>query len=170
MKDIIIQSSRFVLRTLSKGDVGDRYLSWVNNIKNTYIDYVGPERSLLDVQSYVATKETDSSTLFLGIFSNESGEHIGNIKYEPIDFINKTTVMGILIGEESWRGKGVAAEVIKASSTWLNIQYGINYIALGVHSNNIEAIRAYQKSGFQIKSTPLIKVTNKETLAMVLSV
>ena len=38
--------------------------------------------------------------------------------------------MGILIGEESWRGLGVAPEVIKSSSEWLNKKFNIVNIHL----------------------------------------
>ena len=97
----------------------------------------------------------------------ETGNHIGNIKYEPIDFENKVAVMGILIGEKDWRGVGVASEVIKSSSEWLNKQYDINHIALGVDSKNIAAIKTYKKIGFKNKQTPCITITDKSQLTMV---
>jgi RimJ/RimL family protein N-acetyltransferase len=78
--------------------------------------------------------------------------------------------MVILIGEESWRGRGVAPEVIKSSSEWLNKQYDINHIALGVDLKNIAAIRAYEKIGFKNKKTPCIVIINRSQLTMVLDV
>jgi len=42
--------------------------------------------------------------LFLGIYTLESQEHIGNIKYEPIDLKCGIAIMGILIGEDKWKG------------------------------------------------------------------
>ena len=74
--------------------------------------------------------------------------------------------MGILIGEEGWRGRGVALEVIKSSSEWLNKQYDINHIALGVDSKNIAAIKAYEKIGFKNKQTPCIDVTHEGHISM----
>ncbi len=38
--------------------------------------------------------------------------------------------MGILIGEKNWRGRGVAAEVIIKSSTWLHEKYGVRQLYL----------------------------------------
>jgi len=170
MTNITIQSRRFNLVTLRQSDVSDRYLRWINSSNNKYIDYTSQSRSLADIQSYVAEREDDSTILFLGIFIRESNEHIGNIKFEPINFHNKTAVMGILIGEEGWRGRGVALEVIKSSSEWLNKQYDINRIALGVDSKNIAAIKAYEKIGFKNKQTPCITITNRSQLTMVLDV
>ena len=166
MTNTTIQSKRFNLVTLRQSDVSDRYLRWINSSNNKYIDYTSQSRSLADIQSYVAEREDDSTILFLGIFIRESNEHIGNIKFEPINFHNKTAVMGILIGEEGWRGRGVALEVIKSSSEWLNKQYDINHIALGVDSKNIAAIKAYKKIGFKNKQTPCITITDKSQLTM----
>ena len=135
-----------------------------------YIDYANQGRSLADIRSYVAKREDDDTVLFLGIFLRENNEHIGNIKFEPINFDNKTAVMGILIGEEDWRGRGVALEVIKSSSEWLNKKYDINHIALGVDSRNIAEIKAYEKIGFKNKQTPRITITNKSQLTMALDV
>ena len=170
MTNTTIQSKRFNLVTLRQSDVSDRYLRWINSSNNKYIDYTSQSRSLADIQSYVAEREDDSTILFLGIFIRESNEHIGNIKFEPINFHNKTAIMGILIGEEGWRGRGVALEVIKSSSEWLNKQYDINRIALGVDSKNIAAIKAYEKIGFKNKQTPCITITNRSQLTMVLDV
>ncbi len=170
MTNTTIQSKRFNLVTLRQSDVSDRYLRWINSSNNKYIDYTSQSRSLADIQSYVAEREDDSTILFLGIFIRESNEHIGNIKFEPINFHNKTAVMGILIGEENWRGRGVTPEVIKSSSEWLNKKYDINHIALGVDSKNIAAIKAYEKIGFKNKKTPCINITKRGQLTMVLAV
>ena len=86
--------------------------------------------------------------LLLGIFDIANNVHIGNVKYEPIDFENRTAVMGILIGDKNYRGIGVAPEVIKASSIWLKNTHNITSIILGVSIENDKAINAYKKIGF----------------------
>ena len=75
--------------------------------------------------------------------------------------------MGILIGKKNWRGRGVAAEVIKASSMWLHNKYGIKQIILGINTGNIWAIKAYEKVGFSEKKTPLIRKIDKTNITMV---
>jgi len=87
--------------------------------------------------------------LFFGIFT-DSRQHIGNVKYEPINIEDKVATMGILIGDKEWRGKGVAPEVIKASSEYLNKTYGIRYIDLVVNGNNAPAVSVYKKMKFEV--------------------
>jgi len=148
MNNIILQSERFNLRTLKKSDVGDSYLKWINSKDNPFIEYTKKKRSLADIQSYVVQQEKNNASLFFGIFARDNGEHIGNIKYEPIDFEKFQTTMGILIGEKHWRGKGVATEVINISAEWLYKNFNIKNIFLSVDVKNVGAIRAYEKSGF----------------------
>ena len=131
-------------------DVDHRYLSWLNLKASSYIEYAKSHPSIEELKNYVGERENRQDVLFLGIFTKEA-QHIGNIKYEPIDTKSKSAVMGILIGDNNWRGKGVATEVIKASSSYLVDQYGIETILLGVDKNNKAAIIAYQKIGFKVK-------------------
>lgn len=149
MKDIIIMSNRFILRTLNQDDVSDRYLKWLSSLNNPHIRFARKKHNLKDVKSYVSQREKDDNVLFLGIFVRDNKEHIGNIKYEPIDIDKHQASMGILIGENHWRGKGVATEVINASSNWLKKNLGIREFFLGVDLSNKSAIKAYEKSGFE---------------------
>lgn len=167
MKSIVIPCDRFILKTLTRNDVGNRYLSWINGSnKSQYIEYSNKYRDESEIYSYIDSKNKKNNVLFLGIFSKNTNEHIGNIKYEPIDVDNKTAVMGVLIGEKDWRGLGVASEVIKSSSKWLNKKYSINQIALGVNVKNVSAIKAYEKIGFKNKKTPCIDVTHEGHISM----
>ncbi len=84
----------------------------------------------------------------------DSGNHIGNIKYEPIVIEEHQATMSILIGEKHWRGKGVATEVINTSRIWLEKNLGIRKFFLNVDLGNIYAIKAYEKSGFEITDIP----------------
>ena len=168
MKNVFIETERFFLRALVEDCVNARYLEWINSLnKSQYISYSNQKHTVDEIRSYILERVNSSTILFLGIFVRGSGEHIGNIKYEPIDFQKSYTIMGILIGEKDWRGKGVAAEVIKASSMWLHNKYGIKQIILGVNTGNIWAIKAYEKVGFSEKKTQLIRKTDKTNITMV---
>ncbi|ALE53195.1 hypothetical protein SP60_02195 [Candidatus Thioglobus autotrophicus] len=149
-----IQSDRFILRTLNQGDVSDRYLKWLCSQDNPQIRYTRKKHDIKEVKSYVSQRENDDTVLFLGIFVRDSGNHIGNIKYEPIVIEEHQATMGILIGEKSWRGVGVATEVINATVIWLQKNLGIREFFLGVDLDNIYAIKAYEKSGFTKTDMP----------------
>jgi RimJ/RimL family protein N-acetyltransferase len=147
-----IDTERFHLRELSDSDASERYLSWFQD--TTTQQFIAKKaETISQLKEYILEKKTDKNCLFLGVFYQ--GIHIGNIKYEPIDISKAQATMGILIGEKDWRGKGVAGEVIMASSIYLREHYGIKRILLGVEQENSAAVQAYNKLGFvKYKETP----------------
>lgn len=148
---MIINTERFQLRTLTVKDATDKYLSWFNeSLKfSKYISFAQKKVSINDLIQYIEERKNREDILFLAIFTDDS-QHIGNIKYESINFEDRSATMGILIGEKEWRGKGVASEVIKRSSEYLKENFGIKNINLGVDKNNIPAITAYKKMQFKV--------------------
>ena len=154
----MIDTPRFTLRPLAVADVSTRYLSWLSDGRALrFINGATGDNHLDELKSYVARREGRDDVVFLGIFTH-AGEHIGNIKYEPVDTERGAAVMGILVGEVAWRGMGVAGEVIQASSVWLHERRGIRAIVLGVDRDNLAGIRAYEKLGFIEEAHPLVPV------------
>ena len=149
---MIIKTKRFELRLFTTNNVTERYLSWLTEEgAGKYICFPKNKVNMDNLIQYVSIREGREDVLFLAIFTNNN-LHIGNIKYEPINFKTKIATMGILIGEKAWQGKGVAFEVIKAGNKFLKKKHGINRILLGVDRDNIAACSAYKKIGFKIVS------------------
>jgi RimJ/RimL family protein N-acetyltransferase len=59
-----------------------------------------------------------------------------------------SATVGILIGEESWRGKGVGFEVISRVLEFCFNDLELEYVELGVNKNNLKAIHLYTRLGF----------------------
>ena len=163
----MIETQRFILRPLCVNDVTDQYFSWLQDIAaQRFIINASLQKNLDDLRTYVAERESRDDILFLGIFTR-SGDHIGNLKYEAINIETGSTIMGILIGETSWRGKGVALEVINASAIWLKSNKNIKRIELGVNMQNQAGIKAYKKLGFVEKKDDWAKDNLSQCVAMV---
>jgi [ribosomal protein S5]-alanine N-acetyltransferase len=145
----IIETDRFYLRHLEQEDATPKYLSWLKDPGvSRFICTATQSQKLEDLRKYIGEKTSENS-LFWGIFERSNLEHIGNIKYEPIDRVNRSATMGILIGEATWHGKGVAGEVIPATAHYLQKLLALKSIRLGVDAQNTAAIRAYEKIGFK---------------------
>jgi RimJ/RimL family protein N-acetyltransferase len=155
-----IATPRFVLRELERGDITPAYLEWfVDPAAKRHITAAAHTQTLQQLQDYLADRTGRTDVLFLGIFDQASGVHIGNVKYEPVDSESGYAVMGILIGDPAYRGRGVAGEVIDASGRWLHANRRIRDIWLGVDRDHTTAIRAYERIGFAPEETPLIPAT-----------
>lgn len=144
------ETERFILRRLGVSDASERYLSWFEDESaQKYIVASKDMKKLESLKDYIKERENRDDVIFLGIFDKTNGEHIGNVKYEPVSKVENYAIMGILIGEKSWRGKNVAQEVIIASSQKIYNDLGISQIFLGVDLENTPAVNAYLKMGFQ---------------------
>ena len=162
-------TERFIFKVLKPSEVTLKYLSWFSDPK--VIKNIEATKSMTDLdklKSYVEERFNAPEAIMWGIYSNKNSEHIGNIKYEPLDWSKQIAVMGILIGEEEWRGKGVAQEAILSTAKVLK-NLGIQKIYLGVSKDNLEAIRAYQKMGFLESTNEYLKVLS-DGLEMVLNI
>ena len=148
---MIINTERFKLMPLTTKYVTKKYLSWFDKLNGSgkYLLSAKKNQSIACLKSFVSERENKDDILFLGIFT-QLNKHIGNLKYEPIDFENKSAILGILIGDKEWQGKGVANEVISATNVFLNEIYGIKYIDLVVNANNEPAVSLYKKMNFSI--------------------
>lgn len=165
-----ISTDRFHLRELTADDVTQRYLQWFRNADaKKFIAASASTQELSDLRDYVLTRIGRPDILFLGIFDKANGAHIGNIKYEPVDRVAGVAVMGILIGDASYRGKRVATEVLRATAFWLEANCGITKVALTVHAGNISAIRAYRAVGYKVAQSPHTARRDADAISMVLS-
>lgn len=149
-KTKLIYTKRFLLKPLKPKHASKRYLAWLKDgVTIRYISAAKKTRRIRDLKIYIRKFSNRKDCMFLRILTKKAGHHIGNIKYHPIDFTRKTAVMGMLVGEPTWRGKGVAKEVIEATAKYLQSVIRIRKIYLGVQKNNLPAIRAYRKVGFK---------------------
>jgi len=163
---VTIFTERFLLRELTHQDVTQSYLNWFNDAEiKKYI--LNSPKSLEELSSYIQRNLANKNTFLFGIFSKKTQVHIGNVRFEYTNGEYNIVDMGILIGETCWRGQNVAAEVISKSSYYLKNRFGTNQVLLGVDSENLSAIRAYEKLGFKVEEVILAKSPKKHGLLMV---
>ena len=153
-----LETSRLIIRPLSQTDNIDDYLTWMKDKSNIFIHSINPNYTKVDIYNFIRTKNSDPNTLLLGIFDKVTGKHIGNGKFEPIKFDEKYAILGILIGDINFRGKGIVAEFIHACFHEILIPMNITKLVLSVSKLNKNAIRAYTKAGFVPPARPVLKL------------
>ena len=105
-----------------------------------------------NLKKFVYDVNESSETLLLGIFASANDLHVGNIKFEGVRNKSTSCVLGILIGNIQYRGKGIAAQVIQDTTNYLKNKFEIEEFKLGVNVEHLQAIRAYNKVGFEIST------------------
>ncbi|MEK6809314.1 MAG: GNAT family N-acetyltransferase, partial [Nanoarchaeota archaeon] len=85
----------------------------------------------------------------MAIIAKDYGKHIGNIRLGPINYEHGFTILGVMIGDKNYWGKGYGTEAIQSAVGYAFHNLGLKKINAEVYETNIGSIRAFQKAGFQ---------------------
>jgi len=147
-----LQCEQVYLRRVTPADVRGNYIEWVNDQEITQFLEVGHfPMGTEDIVKYVEKISDDNKTLFLAIFVRDSGEHIGNIKLGPIDWVHRRADIGILIGEREYWGQGIATESIGAVVTHAFETLNLHKLTAGCYEDNVGSRKAFEKVGFSVE-------------------
>jgi ribosomal-protein-alanine N-acetyltransferase len=128
--------------------VNQIYLDWLKDPEVTFsIEFAS--QTMDELKKYVSEKIQNPKVAFWAIFDLISNEMVGTIKLEPIEFDKKVTNFGIMIGNKNVWGKGIGTEATQLAVSFAFNQLGLNKVELGVLKINENAIKAYEKAGFE---------------------
>ncbi|MDD3187574.1 MAG: GNAT family protein [Bacilli bacterium] len=143
-----IEGSRVYLSPMNVEDA-EAYLTWLNDRKVS--DNIHATSKIYNLPREVEWIENSlkNGDYTFSIILKEKDILIGNAGIHNIKNIDRAATLGIFIGDEEYRGKGIGTEVIM-----LLLDYGFNYlnlhsIDLDVFSFNKRAISCYKKVGFK---------------------
>jgi ribosomal-protein-alanine N-acetyltransferase len=153
---MFLASERIGLRALDKADIGPRYLGWLQDRDVTQFLETGAfPLTLDDLHRYYAhlTSQTASppACVFLAIQHLATGEHIGNIKLEPIHWLHRTATLGLVIGDKRFHGQGLGEEAARLCLRYAFERLGLRKVSLGVLASNTRAFQLYRRLGFVIE-------------------
>jgi RimJ/RimL family protein N-acetyltransferase len=147
-----IEGERLYLRPVTLNDATETYVSWLNDeeIKQR-LDSHYPVQTLDSVKDYIQKNSQDPKSLFLAIVLKDGDRHIGNIKLGPIDWHNKFSDLGIMIGDKDSWGKGYATEAERIISDYALDVLKLHKIICGSHADNPASLKAILRAGFHIE-------------------
>lgn len=151
-----IYSRRIRLRAAEKTDIPD-FLRWVNDPQVTEnLFFVAPISKVEEENWYDAMigKPPSEHNLVIEVRDPEKSNDyrkIGNCQFLDIDWRNRSSEVGIMIGEKRLWNQGYGTETMK-----LLLKHGfetlnLNRIWLQVIEKNKPGIRAYEKAGFLLE-------------------
>ncbi len=114
-----------------------------NEVQDIEEQYRYIQECTADEEGYYWTIETTNK-------DNESDKiAIGTVSLFEINFHHKNAQLGIVIGDKTYWGKGVATEVIREIVTYAFKELGISYIGAEVEEENIPMRKVLEKAGFE---------------------
>lgn len=144
---------KIYLRPLDMDDVNEKYLHWIND--ETVINFLATTTfptTLDQLESYVKSINNSPNFFFFAIVEKETNNHIGNVKIGPIDWVNRTSNYGLMIGDKSSWGKGYASEVFKLLLKYAFRKLNLHKLWDIAAATHIASIKANENAGFKIEA------------------
>jgi len=149
VKNPFLISKSIYLSPLTKDDISQDYVSWLNDPEVcTHNSHATFPNTITKTLSYIDSIEKSKMEIVFAIRWRKNNDHIGNISVQNINWVNRSAEIAILIGNKNYWNKGVGSEAYK-----LLIDYGFNILNL----NRIS-------SGLAITNDGMIKVCEKNRM------
>lgn len=127
-----------------------KFTEWINDFQVT--DYIGRSGQIVTLEEekeWLEKEAKDYENRMFNIVELDNNQLIGTVGLEHFNWIERSAVLGIFIGDENYRNNGYGTEAIK-----LILEYGFKYlnlhsIRLSLFSVNERAHKCYLKCGFK---------------------
>jgi len=100
-------------------------------------------------ESWMRTKVETGDVVQMIICEAESHKPVGSVYVRDIDHIHHKGEYGIFIGETDARGKGYGTAAAKLMIRYCFEELKLHRLYLRVYADNLQAIRSYEKAGFE---------------------
>jgi ribosomal-protein-alanine N-acetyltransferase len=148
MKAPLLESDNLIYKPVSLDHLSQNYVNWLNDFDVYKYMETGGNYTIEELKSFLIGIEK-KQILFWAIHLKHTDQHIGNIKIDPINIKHNTAEYGIMIGEKEEWGKGYAKEATLKIINYCFEELGIRKITLGLISENLNALKLYEKIGFE---------------------
>ncbi len=126
MKNPFLTGEKVYLSPLTKNDISEEYISWLNDKEvckgNSHATF---PNTYLKTLAYVESIENSKTEIVFSIRWKKNGIQIGNASLQNINWVNKSGEMAMIIGNKNYWNKGIGSDVLK-----LLIDYGFNTLNL----------------------------------------
>jgi RimJ/RimL family protein N-acetyltransferase len=154
-RPVLLQTKRFLLRSLKPSDASQRWLGWLKDPEvldplNTEVKDV----AFRDLMAHIAENANNGKVYMIGIFDLESKIQIGY--YSIICDINNLysrANFNVVIGEKSWWGKNVINETRAALLDEFFDNRGIEKATGSPYARNFSAVFNYKAQGWRHEGT-----------------
>lgn len=148
MKKYVIEQAGIYLRKMTADDT-ERIVAWRNStgVRSNFI-----YQELLTVQdheNWIRTKVETGKVVQMIICEKDADRPVGSVYVRDIDMTHKKAEYGIFIGEEDAKGKGYGTIAAKLMIQYCFEELKLHRLYLRVYAENRQAIRSYEKAGFE---------------------
>jgi RimJ/RimL family protein N-acetyltransferase len=141
----MIEGELIRLRAPERGDL-PTFAKWVNDPEVTEFLKPEPPVSMEDEEAWYQELLRRPDKVFC--IETKDGKLIGNIGFHDLDWRDRRTILGIMIGEKEYWSRGYGTDAVLALLRYLFEELNMNRVSLIVDTDNARALRCYEKCGF----------------------
>lgn len=147
MKEYKDEGAGIYLRLMTGGDT-DLIVAWRNSdsVRKKFIYQAPFTRE--GHENWIRTMVETGKVVQMIICDLATDRPLGSVYIRDIDRQHSKAEYGIFIGEESARGRGVGTAAAKLMLKYCFEEEELHRIYLRAFSDNLQAIRSYEKAGF----------------------
>ena len=127
-----------------------KFTNWMNSFEIS--DYIATSSRIytpLNEKEHLEKSARDLNNRDFNIVALEKDQLIGSIILKEIDWVSRSAVLGIFIGDADFREHGYGAEAVNLILEYGFRQLNLNSVQLEVLADNERAHRCYLKCGFK---------------------
>ena len=145
----MIESKRVYLRALEPDDYKTS-VRWRND--DEIWSMLGGRKYFVSEayeQKWVNDVVHGSKDVRLAVCDKETDMYIGNVYLTDIDYVNRTAVSHVLIGNHDYWGRGIATEAYSILLDYAFNELNLNRIEATVLDSNIASLKMHKKCGYE---------------------
>ena len=122
---------------------------WVNDVKSASLDVAYRPVDGVAFNAWLGTFATDTSKVLFVIRKRNNPAPCGYIQITNIHAVHRSADIGIRIGSDEDRGRGLGKAALKLAVDYAWNHLNLQRIQLTVLATNLRAVRAYKAVGFE---------------------
>ena len=124
---------------------------WTNDIESNALDLPYKPVDGVSFSNWLASFQGDPSRVLFIIRVANRGEAVGTLMLSGIHPVNRCADLGIRIGREKDRGRGIGAAACRLALTYAWEHLNLARVQLRVQAENPRAVGAYMRAGFALE-------------------
>lgn len=147
-----LETPQLWLRTLDESAATGPYLGWMQDPEILrFLEARFARHTPESLAGFIKSMNQNPDALLLGMFLKDDGRHVGNIKLGPVSREHLRGDIGLLIGDKSVWGRGLATEAITALTRYGFESLNLNRLYAGCYGGNEGSMKAFLKAGWSVE-------------------
>lgn len=149
---MLLANEMIRLRVMEEQDI-QHICSWHNDYATTRMTTLSTfiPRTLDEELNWFRRKLADETCRYFMIEELDTGQTIGFISYSGLDYRNRKVLLSVVIGDCSYRGKGMAAQALQLMESFAANELNVRKITVQILAFNEPSLRLFSRQGYTVE-------------------